>query len=122
MSRIHSTAVIAGGAKIAEDVEIGAYCCVGEEVVIEAGVVLHSHVVVAGRTTHRCRHGAFIPSPRSASRRNMSASSASPRGLEIGRNNVIREYVTMNGGTDTGGVPTTGRQQRLFHGGRAHRP
>ena len=50
MSRVHSTAVVAAGAEIADDVQIGAYCCVGEEATIEPGVVLHPHVVVAGKT------------------------------------------------------------------------
>ena len=32
MSRIHPTAMVAPAARIAEDVEIGPYCCVGAEV------------------------------------------------------------------------------------------
>ncbi len=51
MPRIHPTAVIAPGARIAEDVEIGPYSIVGEEVGLSSGVTLGAHVVVAGRTT-----------------------------------------------------------------------
>ena len=50
MSRIHGTAVVAGGAIIADDAEIGPYCCIDDQVTIEAGVVLHPHVVVTGKT------------------------------------------------------------------------
>jgi UDP-N-acetylglucosamine acyltransferase len=32
MSRIHPTAVVAAGARIADDVEIGPYCCIGPDV------------------------------------------------------------------------------------------
>ena len=105
MSRIHSTAVIAGGARIAEDVEIGAYSCVGEEAVIEAGVVLHSHVVVAGRTTVGAGTTVY-PFASLGQPPQYVGFKRQDSGLKIGRNNVIREYVTMNGGTDTGGVPT----------------
>jgi UDP-N-acetylglucosamine acyltransferase len=105
VSGIHSTAVIAGGAKIAEDVEIGAFCCVGEEAVIEAGVVLHPHVVVAGRTAIGA--GTIVyPFASLGQPPQYVGFNRRHSGLEIGRNNVIREYVTMNGGTDTGGVPT----------------
>ena len=105
MTRIHPTAVVAAGAQLSEDVEIGAYCCIGEEVSIEPGVLLHPHVVVSGRT----QIGA-------ATQIHPFASLGQPpqyvgfngphSGLEIGRANVIREYVTMNGGTNVDGVPT----------------
>jgi UDP-N-acetylglucosamine acyltransferase len=106
VSRIHSTAVIAGGARIAEDVEIGAYCCVGEEAVIEAGVVLHSHVVVAGRTTIGAGTVVY-PFASLGHPPQYIGFKREPSGLVIGRNNVLREHVTMNSGTDTTGVPTT---------------
>jgi UDP-N-acetylglucosamine acyltransferase len=105
MSRIHSTAVIAGGARIAEDAEIGAYCCVGEGVVIEAGVVLHPHVVVTGRT--RIGSGTVVyPFASLGQPPQFVGFKRQSSGLDIGSNNVLREYVTMNEGTDTGGVPT----------------
>jgi UDP-N-acetylglucosamine acyltransferase len=105
MSRIHSTAVIAGGARIAEDVEIGAYCCVGEGAVLEAGVVLHPHVVVAGRT--KIGSGTVVfPFASLGQPPQFVGFKRQASGLDIGSNNVLREYVTMNEGTDTGGVPT----------------
>ncbi len=121
MSRIHSTAVIAGGARIAEDAEIGAYCCVGEGAVIEAGVVLHPHVVVTGRT--RIGSGTVVyPFASLGQPPQFVGFNRQSSGLDIGSNNVLREYVTMNEGTDTGGVPDPGGKQRLFHGRRPYRP
>ena len=105
MSRIHPTAVVAAGAQLADDVEIGAYCVVGEEAIIEAGVRLHAHVVVAGRT----RIGASTqvhPFASLGQPPQYVGFSRSHSGLEIGENNVIREYVTMNGGTSTDSVAT----------------
>jgi UDP-N-acetylglucosamine acyltransferase len=105
MSRIHSTAVVAGGATIADDAEIGAYCCIGDDAVIESGVVLHSHVMVTGRT--RIGAGTVVyPFASLGQPPQYAGFKRQPSGLEIGRNNVVREYVTMNSGTDTGGVPT----------------
>jgi UDP-N-acetylglucosamine acyltransferase len=105
MTRIHPTAVIAAGAQVAEDVEIGPFCFVGEDVSIEAGVRLHAHVVVAGRTrigaSTQIHPFASLGQPPQYVGFNRPHS-----GLEIGRNNVIREYVTMNGGTSTQSVPT----------------
>jgi UDP-N-acetylglucosamine acyltransferase len=105
MTRIHPTAVVEQGAKIAGDVEIGPYSCIGPEVEIEAGVVLQAHVVVAGHTrigagTHVHPFASLGQPPQYAGfKRNAT-------GLQIGCNNVIREYVTMNGGTDANGAAT----------------
>src|ERR1700732_4625053 len=51
MPQIHPTAIVAPGAKLAENVAIGPYCVVGEHVALAAGVSLKSHVVIDGRTT-----------------------------------------------------------------------
>lgn len=48
---IHATAIIKDGAEIADDVLIGPYCIVGENVKIGKGTKLLSHVVVDGHTT-----------------------------------------------------------------------
>ena len=105
MTRIHRTAVVAAGAQLADDVEIGAYCFVGEEATIEPGVRLHAHVVVDGRThigaSTQVHPFASLGQPPQYVGFNRPHS-----GLEIGTGNVIREYVTMNGGTSLDKVPT----------------
>jgi len=106
MSRIHRTAVVAVGATIADDVEIGPDCGVGPEVTIEAGTTLHAHVVVDGHT----RIGAgcqILPFASLGQPPQYAGFKLRPSGLAIGRNNVIREYVTMNSGTDSEGAPTS---------------
>ena len=50
MARIHPTAVVDPGAKLADDVAVGPLTVVGGEVELGAGVELGPHVVVAGRT------------------------------------------------------------------------
>ena len=50
MARIHPTAVIDPGAKLADDVELGPYTIVGNGVELGPGVVVDSHVIIVGRT------------------------------------------------------------------------
>lgn len=47
---IHPTAVIEAGAQIAANVEIGPFCTIGKDVVLDEGVELVSHVTLSGRT------------------------------------------------------------------------
>jgi UDP-N-acetylglucosamine acyltransferase len=105
MPQIHPTAIVAPGARMADDVVIGPYCVVGDEVVLSAGVSLKSHVVIDGRTTigeaTRIFPFASIGLEPQDLKYQGEASS-----LVIGRNNTIREYVTINPGTAGGGMVT----------------
>lgn len=105
MADVHPTAIVDAGADLAERVSVGPYCIVGDGVRLEAGVRLHSHVVVGGTTSIGAGSQLFpfasvglVPQDRKyhgeASR------------LEIGRNCTIREYVTINPGTENGGLLT----------------
>jgi UDP-N-acetylglucosamine acyltransferase len=105
MSNIHPTAIIDGSAQLGEDISIGPYCTVGSEVTLGDGVVLHSHVVVAGRT--RIGGGTQIFPFASIGHCPQDLKyQGEPSSLEIGRDNVIREHVTMNPGTEGGGMLT----------------
>jgi len=48
---IHPSAIIADGATLADDVEIGPFCVIDEHVSIGSGTVLKSHVSISGHTT-----------------------------------------------------------------------
>jgi UDP-N-acetylglucosamine acyltransferase len=113
MPQIHPTAIVAPRAMLADDVIVGPYCIVGENVVLAAGVRLRSHVVVDGRTTisegTRLYPFASIGlEPQDLKYR------GEPSELVIGRNNRIREYVTMNPGTIGGGMVTRVGDDCLF--------
>src|SRR5580700_9185700 len=105
MSQIHPTAIIASGARLAEDVAIGPYCVIGEDVELAAGVSLKSHVVIDGRTTigERTRIFPFASIGFETQDLKYKGELSS---LEIGRDNTIREHVTMNPGTAGGGMVT----------------
>ena len=113
MSTIHPTAIIAPGARLADDVVIGPYCVIGEDVELAAGVSLKSHVVIDGRTTigERTRIFPFASIGFETQDLKYKGELSS---LEIGRDNTIREHVTMNPGTAGGGMVTRIGDHCLF--------
>jgi UDP-N-acetylglucosamine acyltransferase len=113
MPQIHPTAIVAPGAVLAQDVVIGPYCTVGEHVVLDVGVTLVSHVVVDGHTavgagTRIFPFASIGLEPQDLKYRGERSA------LVIGRNNRIREYVTMNPGTAGGGMVTRVGDNCLF--------
>jgi UDP-N-acetylglucosamine acyltransferase len=105
MSQIHPTAVIAPGARLADDVVIGPYCVIGEHVELAAGVSLKSHVVIDGRTTIGERTRIFPFASIGFETQDLKYK-GEPSSLEIGHDNTIREHVTINPGTEGGGMVT----------------
>ncbi|MDP7099992.1 MAG: acyl-ACP--UDP-N-acetylglucosamine O-acyltransferase [Rhodospirillales bacterium] len=113
MSNIHETAIIQDGAKISQDVVIGPYCCIGSEVTLAGGVKFESHVVASGITqigegTHVFPFASIGTQPQDLKYQGERSC------LEIGANNVIREHVTMNPGTEGGGLLTKVGDNCLF--------
>lgn len=105
MAAIHSSAIVAAGAKLGEGVEIGPFCVVGAHVELGASVKLHSHVVVEGHTTVGARCSIF-PFASIGHQPQDLKFKGEPSRLEIGEDTIIREHVTMNPGTAGGGLLT----------------
>ncbi|MBI4966583.1 MAG: acyl-ACP--UDP-N-acetylglucosamine O-acyltransferase [Rhodospirillales bacterium] len=113
MTKIHPTALVEAGARLGADVVIGPYCIVGPDVELGAGVELVSHVVVAGRTS--IGDGTRIFPFASIGHRPQDLKyKGEPSQLIIGKNNQIREQVTMNPGTEGGGMITRVGDNGLF--------
>ncbi len=113
MPAIHPSAVVDSKARIAETVVIGPFCVVGPDVELADGIELISHVVVAGRT----RIGAgtrIFPFASIGHPPQDLKSRGEPSTLEIGANNQIREYVTIQPGTEGGGMVTRVGNDCLF--------
>ncbi len=102
----HPTAVIEAGATLGEGVKIGPYCVVGSEAVLGDGVELVSHVVVAGRTSIGARTRIF-PFASIGHQPQDLKYKGEPSKLTIGAECIIREGVTINPGTEGGGMETT---------------
>jgi UDP-N-acetylglucosamine acyltransferase len=113
MPQIHPTAIVAPGARLAEDVAVGPYCIVGPEVTLAAGVVLRSHAVVDGYTTIGDGTQVFPFASLGLEPQDLKYQGESSE-LVIGRNNTIREYATMNPGTAGGGMITRIGDDCLF--------
>ncbi|MEK9679815.1 MAG: acyl-ACP--UDP-N-acetylglucosamine O-acyltransferase [Rhodospirillaceae bacterium] len=113
MSNIHPTADIHPDAQIGNDVTIGPFCCVGQHVTVEDGVQFLSHVVVDGITTIGEGTRIFPFASIGHEPQDLKYHGEQSR-LVIGKNNVIREHVTMNPGTEGGGMLTTVGDGCLF--------
>ena len=100
---IHSTAIIDPKAKIASDVAIGPYSVIGEDVEIGSGCDIASHVVINGPTTIGKNNKIFQFASIGDKPQDKKHQPQDEVCLEIGDNNVIREYVTINLGTAHGG-------------------
>jgi len=105
MAKIHPTAIVDPAAKLGQDVEIGPYCVVGGQVELGDRVHLISHVVVDGITS--IGEGTVVYPFASLGLRPQDLKyHGEPSTLVIGKNNQIRENVTMNPGTEGGGMIT----------------
>ncbi|MBX9849488.1 MAG: acyl-ACP--UDP-N-acetylglucosamine O-acyltransferase [Rhodocyclaceae bacterium] len=98
MTRIHPTAIVDPKAKIADDVEIGAYSLIGPNVEIGSGTVIGPHVVVDGHTRIGVQNRIFQFCSIGAEPQDKKYA-GEPTRLEIGDRNTIRESCTFNLGT-----------------------
>ncbi|CAA7620455.1 MULTISPECIES: acyl-ACP--UDP-N-acetylglucosamine O-acyltransferase [Magnetospirillum] len=113
MPTIHPTAIVDPQAEIAATAIIGPYCVVGANVVLGERVELLSHVVVEGRTTIGDDTRIF-PFASIGHQPQDLKYHGEPSTLEVGKNNQIREYVTMQPGTEGGGMVTRVGDNCLF--------
>lgn len=97
--KIHPTAIVDKKAELADTVEVGPYCLIGPNVKIGSGTVIGAHAVIDGYTAigkdNRIFTGAVIGSITQDLKFKGERSY-----VKIGDNNIIREYVTINSGTD----------------------
>ena len=113
MASIHATAIIDAKAEVSESAEIVPYCVIGPNVFIDDDVVLKSHVVVDGHTKIGAKTNVHpfvslgLP-PQHARYK------GEPSTLLIGKNNTIREHVTMHPGTEHGRMETSIGDNCLF--------
>jgi UDP-N-acetylglucosamine acyltransferase len=113
MTSIHPTALIEEGAQLGQNVTIGPYCVIGPHVVLEDGVHLESHVAIAGQTVIGEKTHIFPFASVGHSPQDLKYAGENSR-LEIGKRNIIREYVTLQPGTEGGGLVTTIGDDCLF--------
>ncbi|MFQ5643150.1 MAG: acyl-ACP--UDP-N-acetylglucosamine O-acyltransferase [Thiogranum sp.] len=96
---IHPTAVIDPAARVAADVIVGPYTVIGAGVEIDSTCWIGAHVVLGGLTLIGAGTRIF-PFASLGSEPQDKKYRGEPTRLEIGCNNTIREYVTINRGTE----------------------
>lgn len=106
MAKIHPSAVVEDGAVIGADVSIGPFCVVGPEVVLGDGVELVSHVSVAGKTEIGASTKIYPFASIGHPPQDLKFHGELSR-LTIGSHTTIREHVTINPGTEGGGMLTS---------------
>jgi UDP-N-acetylglucosamine acyltransferase len=102
---IHPTAIVADGAVLGEGVRIGPYSMVGPRVVLGDNVELVSHAVIDGNTRIGAGTRIFPFASVGHEPQDLKFHGEDSR-LEIGERCTIRESVTINPGTENGGMLT----------------
>jgi UDP-N-acetylglucosamine acyltransferase len=110
---IHKTAIVDPKAKISANVNIGPYSIIGPNVEIGEYTVINSHVSIAGHTKIGKKNKIYPFSSIGNNPQDLKYNGEKSY-LEIGDSNTIREYVSINPGTDGGGGLTKIGNNCLF--------
>jgi UDP-N-acetylglucosamine acyltransferase len=115
-ARIHPTAIVDPNAQIGAGAEVGAFSIVGPRATIAEKTVVQSHVVIEGEviigTGNSIGHGTIIGAPP----QDVSFSAERKTRVEIGNDNIIREYCTIHRGTAEASATKIGDNNFLMAG------
>ncbi|OGV25998.1 MAG: acyl-[acyl-carrier-protein]--UDP-N-acetylglucosamine O-acyltransferase [Legionellales bacterium RIFCSPHIGHO2_12_FULL_37_14] len=103
---ISEHAIIDSSAIISANVSIGPWAFIGPNVVIGEGTIIGPHVVIENNTTIGKNNQIFQFSSVGTAPQDVNYK-GEPTKLEIGDNNVIREYSTVSRGSAKNGLGTT---------------
>ena len=109
----HKTSIVDTNAKISKNVKIGAYSIIGPNVEISEGVEISSHVNIVGNTKIGEKTKIFPFCSIGTEPQDLKFK-GEKNSIVIGKNNTIREYVTINPGTERGGCVTKIGDNCLF--------
>src|SRR5438876_8089880 len=114
--KVHPTAIIDACAQIGADVEIGAFSIIGPDATIGEKTIVQSHVVIEGEVAigagNFIGHGAIIGAPP----QDVAFSPERKTRVEIGNDNIIREYCTIHRGSPDGSATKIGHKNFLMAG------
>ena len=109
----HHTSIISEKAVLGSNVTIGPYCIINENVKIGNNVNLKAHIYIDGNTTIDDNCTFFPYCSIGTSPQDLKYKGEKSK-LKIGKNNIFREYVTVNTGTEGGGLETVIGDNCLF--------
>jgi UDP-N-acetylglucosamine acyltransferase len=105
MTRIHPTAIVDPRAELGEDVEVGAYSIIGRGVKVGKGTRIRSHVVIQGNTMLGRDNAIFEFATLGNIPQDLKYKGENSQ-LILGSRNIVREYASLNPGTEKGGMVT----------------
>lgn len=113
---IHPSAIVDAKAALGRDVEIGPYCVIGPDVRLGDGCRIQAHAVLEGSVTIGARnvigYGAVI----GAAPQDLAFDPRTQSSVEIGADNVIREYCSIHRGTANDSATRIGNNNFLMVG------
>ena len=114
--KIHPTAIVDPSAQISANVEVGPFSVIGAQTVIGERTVIQSHVAIEGEVFigagNFIGHGAIIGAPP----QDLSFSPERKTKIDIGNENVIREYCTIHRGSAEGSATKIGDKNFFMAG------
>jgi UDP-N-acetylglucosamine acyltransferase len=114
--KVHPTAIVDQNAKLGANVEIGPFSIIGPDVTIGDNTIVQSHVVIEAEIAigrgDFIGHGAIIGAPP----QDVSFSLKRKTKVEIGDDNIIREYCTIHRGSPDGSATKIGDKNFLMAG------
>lgn len=115
--KIHPTAIIADGAKLAADVQVGPYSIISSQSEVGSGCKIGAHVILEHRVVlgegTTVGHGTIL----GANPQDLGFDTArADTGVRIGKNNTIREYVTIHRATNENGDTVVGDDNFIMTG------
>jgi UDP-N-acetylglucosamine acyltransferase len=114
---IHPSAIVADGAKLADGVTVGPFSIIGPDVEIESGCTIGAHVILEHRVVlgegTKVGHGTIL----GANPQDLGFDAKrTDTGVRVGKNNTIREHVTINRATRENGDTVVGDDNFLMTG------
>ncbi len=98
---IHQSSIIDKGAKLGKNVRIGPFCTIGPNVTLGDNVELKSHIVITGHTSIGENTVIYPFSSIGFNSQDDRTPTGEVTRVVIGKNNIIREYTTIQPGTTT---------------------
>ena len=113
MSVIHPTAIVSPQAEVGREVEIGPYCVIGDGVVLGDGCRLQNQVTIQGPS--RIGTGNVFYTAAAIGQQTQDLKyKGEPTFLEVGNDNVFREFCTVNRGTLPGSKTIIGSHNHFL--------
>ena len=112
-ARIHPTAQVSSGAELGRGVTVGPFAIVGDGVVIGEETSIGPHTVLKGPTYLGKRNRIVGQSAVGTDPQDLKYG-GEKTSLQMGDDNIVREFVTINRGTAQGGGMTTIGSRNLF--------